>query len=109
MLYEVITDRARRGRRGGREQRGDAEPRGRQGRGGARLRPGLTQRVITSYSIHYTKLYDIVSGLVTTYPISIEQAEIDGRSRENTLENKFPEIYKALLALSRELVYENLV
>jgi pyruvate,orthophosphate dikinase len=51
---------------------------------------------------------DIVSGLVTTYPISIEQAEIDGRSKENTLENKFPEIYKALLALSRELVYENL-
>jgi pyruvate,orthophosphate dikinase len=50
---------------------------------------------------------DIVSGLVTTYPISIEQAEIDGRSKENTLENKFPEIYKALLALSRELVYEN--
>jgi pyruvate,orthophosphate dikinase len=50
---------------------------------------------------------DIVSGLVTTYPISDEQAEIDGRSRENTLENRFPEIYKALLELSRELVYEN--
>ncbi len=50
---------------------------------------------------------DIVSGLVTTYPISVEQAEIDGRSRENTLENRFPEIYKALLELSRELVYEN--
>ncbi|KPJ99482.1 MAG: phosphoenolpyruvate synthase [Desulfobacterales bacterium SG8_35] len=50
---------------------------------------------------------DIVSGLVTTYPISVEQAEIDGRSRENTLENRFPEIYKALLDLSRELVYEN--
>lgn len=50
---------------------------------------------------------DIVSGLVTTYPISVEQSEIDGRSKENTLENRFPEIYKALLALSRELVYEN--
>ncbi|HKJ15025.1 MAG TPA: PEP/pyruvate-binding domain-containing protein [Desulfobulbales bacterium] len=50
---------------------------------------------------------DIVSGLVTTYPISIEQAEIDGRSQENTLQNRFPEIYKALLELSRELVYEN--
>ncbi len=50
---------------------------------------------------------DIVSGLVTTYPISVEQAEIDGRSKENTLENRFPEIYKALLDLSRELVYEN--
>jgi pyruvate,orthophosphate dikinase len=50
---------------------------------------------------------DIVSGLVTTYPISIEQAELDGRSKENTLESRFPEIYKALLELSRELVYEN--
>ncbi|UCD65381.1 MAG: phosphoenolpyruvate synthase [Deltaproteobacteria bacterium] len=50
---------------------------------------------------------DIVSGLVTTYPISVEQAELDGRSKENTLENRFPEIYKALLELSRELVYEN--
>jgi pyruvate,orthophosphate dikinase len=50
---------------------------------------------------------DIVSGLVTTYPISIEQAELDGRSKENTLENRFPEIYQGLLDLSRELVYEN--
>ncbi|MGW8287712.1 MAG: PEP/pyruvate-binding domain-containing protein [Desulfobulbales bacterium] len=50
---------------------------------------------------------DIVSGLVTTYPISVEQSEIDGRSKENTLEVRFPEIYKAMLALSRELVYEN--
>lgn len=50
---------------------------------------------------------DIVSGLVTTYPISVEQAEIDGRSAENALENRFPQIYTALLELSRELVYEN--
>jgi pyruvate,orthophosphate dikinase len=50
---------------------------------------------------------DIVSGLVTTYPISVEQAELDGRSRENTLENRFPAIYRALLDLSRELVYES--
>ncbi|MDX2434439.1 MAG: PEP/pyruvate-binding domain-containing protein [Desulfobacterales bacterium] len=50
---------------------------------------------------------DIVSGLVTTYPVSVEQAGIDGRSQENTLEIRFPEIYTALLELSRELVYEN--
>ncbi|MBQ0818634.1 MAG: hypothetical protein KBT60_11755, partial [Methyloceanibacter sp.] len=50
---------------------------------------------------------DIVSGLVTTYPASVEQAGIDGRSQENTLEIRFPEIYTALLELSRELVYEN--
>ena len=50
---------------------------------------------------------DIVSGLVTTYPISNEQSELDGRPKDNTLENRFPEIYKALLDLSRELIYEN--
>jgi pyruvate,orthophosphate dikinase len=49
---------------------------------------------------------DIVSGLVTTYPISGEQAEIDGRSKEFTLEAKFPEIYRKLLSICRELVYE---
>ena len=49
---------------------------------------------------------DIVSGLVSTYPISVEQAEIDGRSEENSLEVRFPEIYKELLVLARELVYE---
>ncbi len=49
---------------------------------------------------------DIVSGLVTTHPVSVEQAEIDGRSKENTLELRFPEVYNELLRLSRELVYE---
>ncbi len=49
---------------------------------------------------------DIVSGLVTTYPISVEQAEIDGRSIDNTLEVKFPETYETLLTMSRELIYE---
>ncbi len=49
---------------------------------------------------------DIVSGLVTTYPISVEQAKLSDRAAKNTLEQRFPEIYEALLALSRELVYE---
>ena len=49
---------------------------------------------------------DIVSGLVTSHPISIEQADLDGRSRDETLELKFPEIYQRLLSISRELVYE---
>ncbi len=49
---------------------------------------------------------DIVSGLVTTYPVSVEQAEIDGRSKDFSLEIRFPEIYQGLLAMSRELVYE---
>lgn len=49
---------------------------------------------------------DIVSGLVTSYPISVEQAELDGRAVANALEVRYPAIYQELLAVSRELVYE---
>lgn len=49
---------------------------------------------------------DIVSGLVTSCAISVEQAELDGRSIQESLEVRFPDIYKELLEISRELVYE---
>ena len=49
---------------------------------------------------------DIVSGLVTTFPISVEQAEIDGRSKDFTLERRFPKIYLRLREIARNLVYE---
>ena len=49
---------------------------------------------------------DIVSGLVTSHPISVEQADIDGRDEEMSLERRFPEIYQHLLQISRELVYD---
>ena len=49
---------------------------------------------------------DIVSGLVKTQPISVEQAQLDGRSEENSLERRFPRVYARLLAMARELVYE---
>ncbi|MCB2183245.1 MAG: phosphoenolpyruvate synthase [Desulfobulbaceae bacterium] len=48
---------------------------------------------------------DIVSGLVTTFPISVEQAEIDGRPVEFSLERRAPEVYEKLLSIARELVY----
>lgn len=48
---------------------------------------------------------DIVSGLVTSYPVSVEQAELDGRSVKNSLERRFPSIYERLLSISRDLVY----
>jgi len=48
---------------------------------------------------------DIVSGLVTSQPISVEQAELDGRSVENSLERRFPAIYQGLLDIARDLVY----
>ncbi len=49
---------------------------------------------------------DIVSGLVNTYPISVEQAEIDGRPIAFSLEKKSPETYQELLNIARDLVYE---
>ncbi|OKY75700.1 MAG: phosphoenolpyruvate synthase [Desulfobulbaceae bacterium DB1] len=49
---------------------------------------------------------DIVSGLVTTFPISVEQAEIDGRPVEFSLEMRSPEVYQRLLSIARDLVYE---
>lgn len=49
---------------------------------------------------------DIVSGLVTSHPISVEQAEIDGRDENKSLERLFPKVYQRLLGISRELVYE---
>jgi pyruvate,orthophosphate dikinase len=49
---------------------------------------------------------DIVSGLVTSLPVSVEQAELDGRDVDETLERRFPKIYDRLLAISRDLVYE---
>ena len=49
---------------------------------------------------------DIVSGLVTSCAVSMEQAQLDGRAVEDTLERRFPAIYARLLEISRELVYE---
>jgi pyruvate,orthophosphate dikinase len=49
---------------------------------------------------------DIVSGLVTTNPISAEQAELDGRPIESSLEIKAPAVYENLLGIARNLVYE---
>ncbi len=49
---------------------------------------------------------DIVSGLVSSHAISLEQAKLDGRAEEDTLERRFPKIYEQLLLISRELVYE---
>ncbi|MDR3631203.1 MAG: PEP/pyruvate-binding domain-containing protein [Desulfocapsaceae bacterium] len=50
---------------------------------------------------------DIVSGLVTSFAVSVEQAELDGRAVDETLERRFPAIYERLLSISRDLVYEN--
>ena len=49
---------------------------------------------------------DIVGGLVTTNPISLEQSQYDQRDPATSLELCFPEIYKKLRKTARYLVYE---
>lgn len=48
---------------------------------------------------------DIVSGLVNTFPISIEQKKRENREGPS-LEEAFPEIYRALFEIAQYLVYE---
>lgn len=47
---------------------------------------------------------DVVSGLVTTMPISIHQQEVETRETDITLETHFPDIYKALKKWAVELI-----
>ncbi|MCG6909101.1 MAG: pyruvate, phosphate dikinase [Deltaproteobacteria bacterium] len=47
---------------------------------------------------------DVVSGLVTTLPISITQQDIEMRETDITLETAFPEIYAAMKSWAVELV-----
>lgn len=48
---------------------------------------------------------DIVSGLVKTYPLSVEQKIIEGRTDEKSLEESFPELYSTLKEIAEKLVY----
>lgn len=49
---------------------------------------------------------DVVSGLVSTLPISIRQQEIEMRETDITLETDFPNIYSAMQHISHTLVSE---
>lgn len=48
---------------------------------------------------------DIVSGLVRTLAISNEQKLYEDRASEITFEDSFPELYSALLQISKNLIY----
>jgi pyruvate,orthophosphate dikinase len=48
---------------------------------------------------------DVVSGLVTTLPISVIQQETEMRDTDITLETRFPEIYAALKRFAQDIVY----
>ncbi|MBU4427095.1 MAG: pyruvate, phosphate dikinase, partial [Proteobacteria bacterium] len=49
---------------------------------------------------------DVVSGLVSTYPISIKQAEIENRQKDTPLEISFPAIYQTMRDWANDLFYE---
>ncbi len=49
---------------------------------------------------------DIVSGLVTTRPISLDQCEYEGRGSEISLERCFPKIYGRLFEVAIHLIYD---
>jgi pyruvate,orthophosphate dikinase len=49
---------------------------------------------------------DIVGGLVSTYPISKEQKEMDEREGGPSLEEDFPEAFKQLFQITKTMVYE---
>lgn len=48
---------------------------------------------------------DVVSGLVETNPVNTAQAEIENRSSSINLETHFPEIYKYLRKMAKEVIY----
>ncbi len=49
---------------------------------------------------------DVVSGLVSTLPISIRQQEIEMRDTDTTLETAFPQIYRTMQHISHTLISE---
>ena len=49
---------------------------------------------------------DVVSGLVRTDSVSLEQKIAEGRDQDDALEEAFPKIFKALRKVARCLVYE---
>jgi pyruvate,orthophosphate dikinase len=50
---------------------------------------------------------DVVSGLVTTYPISVFQAKRENRSIDFSLEQKFPDIYLGLREIAKTMIYKH--
>jgi pyruvate,orthophosphate dikinase len=49
---------------------------------------------------------DVVSGLVQTLPISEIQKDLEERESKTSLETKFPQIYKQLVSIVQQLIYD---
>jgi len=50
---------------------------------------------------------DVVSGLVSTYPVSVDQAKMENRPEDFSLQRRFPEIYRRLRDFAKQLVYDH--
>jgi pyruvate,orthophosphate dikinase len=71
--------------------------------------PKFTQDVIRPWG-DYTignQGEDVVSGLVSTHPISNYQAKYEQRPFEYSLENRFPDIYHALRKYVKVMIYDH--
>jgi hypothetical protein len=97
------------GHGGHRPDHGLRQPRGPGRQRGAVYRPSLPQGARVALWGDYAPSdqgEDIVSGLVTSFPISVEQAESTAGTRKRAWSGFFPRSINRLLAISRELVYD---
>jgi pyruvate,orthophosphate dikinase len=67
--------------------------------------PGETFRLWGDFTLG-NQGEDVVSGLVNTLPISINQQEVEMRETDITLETHYPDIYNSLKSWANDLIYE---
>jgi pyruvate,orthophosphate dikinase len=67
--------------------------------------PGDTIRLWGDFTIG-NQGEDVVSGLVKTLPISEIQKDLEERESKISLETKFPQIYKQLVSIVQQLIYD---
>jgi pyruvate,orthophosphate dikinase len=67
--------------------------------------PGDTIRLWGDFTIG-NQGEDVVSGLVKTLPISEIQKDLEERESKTSLETKFPEIYRQLVSIVQQLIYD---
>jgi pyruvate,orthophosphate dikinase len=67
--------------------------------------PGETFRLWGDFTLG-NQGEDVVSGLVNTLPISVNQQELEMRETDITLETHYPELYNSLKGWANDLIYE---
>jgi pyruvate,orthophosphate dikinase len=67
--------------------------------------PGETFRLWGDFTLG-NQGEDVVSGLVNTLPISVNQQELEMRETDITLETHYPELYNSIKDWANDLIYE---